>query len=657
MATTLRSRESIQVPQTKLTLRLQVERLTLPVALVVGLLHGIFYVFYMPPWQHYDEPNHFEYVWLVAHRQTMPHPGDEDPQLVVRVFDSMVAHKFFDPNTDYSSIPVELPVYSQLDDPPLYYYLASLPLRLLKNSTVEAELYAARLVSLLLFLLVVFVGWGFARDLFPPNHPLRWMMPLSLVLLPGFIEFMTAVNNDVLAITVFSFFLWGSIRFIRRASLPNLFWILVAGMLCLFTKSTVYIALPLLPLVLLLGVVPSTAQKYVWSFLGVLLMVSLLFVFEWGNAASWYPGYERYTETRAKFPPAPSGDAVFQVSYPASGSFTGYSYQLRQQLPIDTAQSLFGETITLGGWVWASRPIDITGPMLQIYGNGSVKNFSSPISLGTSPAFYSFTTEVDHFGSRAWVVLTSVGKAEEEPVTIYYDGVVLVPGERSSETPPVFDSGYSKSGLWDGSYFANLLRNASAESSWPRFRPWVQQATGKVFDNIGSNNPTTILYTLLDLPTTHWYYKSELYNLGRTFYAKFGWGQVYLLGHQPYRPLGWLTYLALFSAVIALLHRREVSWQALLLFGIVILILWGLALARGAGDLLYPRNIYYPPARYVLPAVLPMLLILNLGWLEVGRWLQQKAHVPSSVLAVLFVGAWLFLDIYSIYSIWHYYNV
>jgi len=50
----------------------------------------------------------------------------------------------------------------------------------------------------------VFAGWGAAREITIPNHPLRWMVPLTLALLPAFVELMTAVNNDVLACAVFS---------------------------------------------------------------------------------------------------------------------------------------------------------------------------------------------------------------------------------------------------------------------------------------------------------------------------------------------------------------------------------------------------------------------------------------------------------------------
>lgn len=58
--------------------------------LLVGLIHGLLYVFLMPPWQHYDEPTHFEYVWLIANRPGLPKPGDYDRDMRRQVGKSVV---------------------------------------------------------------------------------------------------------------------------------------------------------------------------------------------------------------------------------------------------------------------------------------------------------------------------------------------------------------------------------------------------------------------------------------------------------------------------------------------------------------------------------------------------------------------------------------
>ncbi|HEY80691.1 MAG TPA: hypothetical protein G4O05_06380, partial [Caldilineae bacterium] len=49
--------------------------------LLLALLNGLLYLFLVPPWQHYDEPGHFEYAWLIADRGRLPQAGDYDPAM------------------------------------------------------------------------------------------------------------------------------------------------------------------------------------------------------------------------------------------------------------------------------------------------------------------------------------------------------------------------------------------------------------------------------------------------------------------------------------------------------------------------------------------------------------------------------------------------
>ena len=76
--------------------RLQNEYFILSAILFLALVNGLLYVFIVPPWQHYDEPNHFEYVWLLADRSERPKPGDYDTGMRRDVARSMIEHKFYD---------------------------------------------------------------------------------------------------------------------------------------------------------------------------------------------------------------------------------------------------------------------------------------------------------------------------------------------------------------------------------------------------------------------------------------------------------------------------------------------------------------------------------------------------------------------------------
>ena len=73
----------------------QKERNILILILLLALINGLLYIFIMPPWQHYDEPNHFEYVWLLADRGKRPESSDYDSEMRQAVVKSMAEHGFF----------------------------------------------------------------------------------------------------------------------------------------------------------------------------------------------------------------------------------------------------------------------------------------------------------------------------------------------------------------------------------------------------------------------------------------------------------------------------------------------------------------------------------------------------------------------------------
>jgi len=100
-------------------------------ALLLGLVNGLVFVFLVPPWQHYDEPNHFAYTWLIDHHPgSLPQPGDSDPAMSRAVVESMVANGFYkgmlnQPDMSSTDKPVQIEGYSQLDEPPFYYMIVS----------------------------------------------------------------------------------------------------------------------------------------------------------------------------------------------------------------------------------------------------------------------------------------------------------------------------------------------------------------------------------------------------------------------------------------------------------------------------------------------------------------------------------------------------
>ncbi len=629
--------------------------------LVLGLLNGLLYVFTVPPWQHYDEPNHFEYVWLVAQRGRIPQPGEFDPAMRRSVAESMIEHGFFTPLgflPDLNAPDGEIWIgqYPQTGDPPLYYLWAALPVRLLQNrADITAQLYAARLASLVLFLLTLVAARGITAELTPADHPLRILLPLCLALLPAFVDLMTAVNNDVAAVAVFSWFLWGATRLIQRGLIwLDFFWSLAFALLGLVTRQTAYFAILLWLLAVVLSwyrKAPPAWRKLAWGVGGLLLLAVIGALFSWGDAAMWYRDTLQAKPDRLESVQALHGDYIFQVANSA-GETPG---RLVQILPLDRATQLAGEQVTLGAWMWADRPLAARSPEIYLYARG--KGYSRPVSLTTQPQFFAFTTRLGRDTRRAWVVLAPAAGPSAEPVDVYFDGIVLTEGAFPLDQAPVYESAGSDTGLWGGVRFTNLLRNASAEVAGPRVRPWLDGLLGeRLLPGTGFERLSLTLYSLLDRPAVGWYYLNTFKNLGRTFWAVFGWNGVYLPGAKPYRPLAWITAFGLVGAVLAgWRYRRQLPWAVITLFAVALVAVWGFALLRGS-NYVFLRTGFLPAARYVYPTVIPALLAFVGGWmvlldLTLGSWLRKSGKANLAWLAYLLLGLFfLGLNIYCLIS-------
>lgn len=641
--------------------------------LSVALLHGLIYLFLIPAWQHYDEPNHFEVAWLSAHLRRMPRQGDYNPSFSYAVVESMLFNGFFDrmaekPLLESPDQQVEIPGYSQLDEPPLYYLLASLPLRLTDAAPVEFQLAAARLVSLLLYLLTVFASWGMAIELTRPGHALRWMLPLTLALLPGFVDAMTAVNNDAAAVAVFSLFFWGSVRMLRRGfTLPGFLWITTCAALSIFTKNTAVFALVLWPVVLTFSLVRGRWRRLAWALALLALALLAVFSLRWGDAAYWHRATSQLEFTRAPHENAVVGEHVLRLVAPAQVNPPSVD-ALVQLVPLDVSASLRGKTVTLGGWMWASQPLSTITPAL-VYPQESIFNY---IEAGTTPVFFAFQVQVPEDNFRLWVTLIERLPLNTE-VQLYYDGLVLVEGRRPIDEPPLFSTPDGGQGEWGGRPFVNLLRNGSAESAWPRIRPQVDLLGVKLAPN--NSTPSAILAAVIDWRASWALFAFSLQRLINTFWAWFGWGHVPLLGGYPgaYWALAGVTLLAAVGALIGVIRRWrwipvDIFWLTLL----SLLLAWVAAITRGVAYL-SEISYYLPVARHIYPVIIPMALVFTFGWLELfhgvamvtgrgekpdGEGIVAPRYARSMHrMQVIYVACFLALDLWSILTIVQFYNM
>ena len=633
------------------------ERARVMLVLMIGLCQGLLFLCLLPPWQHYDEPTHFEYAWLIANHNRLPHPGDEDQALRRDIAASMFAHNFFwdipKPVLLTDDRPIEIGI-TELLHPPAYYALASLPLRLVGHLDVTSQLYVARLVSLLLFLLTLGAAAGLMRELTPAGHMLRWIVPLGMALLPPFADIMTSVNNDVGAVAVFSLFLWGSVRAIRLGlNWRRLIWIFGTAVLAAFTKNTAAMALPLALLVVLIAIWTQRGWRWRWLATSVLGIgaITLVVCFSWGDAAYWYrssDGAPQASATRVATAAAPVGAYALVIETPSSGE----NRFLISPLLAENVERLAGHTVTFGAWLWADRPGIVAS--LGLANKTTDMVWSSltthPISATTTPTFVAWTFEVPQQSTLLQLMVAAKDtSASAGSPRLFADGAVVVDGAYSPSTPPIFDTPAAQGGLWVGRRFTNLMRNPAGESGWPRLRPWLDQALIKYIHR----SPSQAIMALLDLQRitgvlVPYMAQPALDGLVQSF----AWGHVRL--ENPI----WL-YLARFVELAALcgalkwaFDRRArlpgTLWPALIFLGLVGLLVWGNTIFRPLPML---GEMYVVPAtRYTFPAMIVTALGFLGGWW--GLWPERYRQLATLGL----IAGVVVLDIVSILTIWSFYQ-
>jgi 4-amino-4-deoxy-L-arabinose transferase-like glycosyltransferase len=151
--------------------------------LAVTLVKQLVLVVSYPPFEGHDEVAHYGYVATLDRERRLPTLADNLP-----------------PETGpYSRFTLDWPALYTANHPPLYYLLAW-PFYRLAGPDVEARLYAMRLLSVPLFLLVIWLTWRLALLLFPSDPFLALTAPALVAFQPQLSFEGAIVNNDMLSI-------------------------------------------------------------------------------------------------------------------------------------------------------------------------------------------------------------------------------------------------------------------------------------------------------------------------------------------------------------------------------------------------------------------------------------------------------------------------
>jgi hypothetical protein len=610
----------------------------LALILALLLLRGLLYLVVFPPWQHYDEPTHFEYIRLIADRARLPQEGDYDLEMRREIAASMRETGFWsdsgNPPIDFwSTTPPDIGM-TELVHPPLYYMLLAVLQPLVAHQGIGLQLYLARLGSLLLATVVVTSAFGLTAEVFPQRRMLPVAVAAFVGLLPPFMALMSSVNNDVGAATASSLLLWATVRMVRRgASLWRWVGVLLLSGACVATKSTASIVTAAVLLVLGGGylyraVLTPKARRWFWLGLVLLGLVFLVAAFTWGEQAAFWEGRGQ-TSARNRL----AADAVLGRSVLVLSNRDDRGPRLLfQELAPEDGQRLQGRMVTLGAWLRTAEGPD--GPVVLSLADGSSFDWQR-VQAGSDWKFHAFAAEVAPDAPTV-TFQVSLPASEDVARVVLLDGLVLAEGDLAGSSAPEFDSAAATSGSWAGRAFENRLRNGSAESAWPGLRAWLGEV--KLF-----RYPVTfVFHSLWDLERTGWVYGPDLLMLAQSFWGRLGWNHLAL--PQPYFvPLLLLTLAGIAGAVLALLRwfKRgggRVLWRlhVLAILGAALLVGWGGAMLR-IHPVLATSGILWPVARYAVVVLAPTAMLLCTGWAELvpRRWLREAAWIGLLALIVL----------------------
>lgn len=615
--------------------------------LLLALFHGLIFITIVPPWQHYDEPGNFEYAWLIANQAGIPAAGEYDQAMRRELAASMIEHNFFAgmgfrPNLVSQTKPIWIGI-SQTGDVPIYYWLIALPLRLLRTTDITFQLYVARMGSLLFYLVTIWAAFGIVSEITPKSSPLRWLVPLTLVGVPGFADLMTAVNNDVGATAFFSLFLLVCVRLIKR----GFYWLgffssLLWAVLCIGTKLTVIFVIVLLPIAVFLSLFKAKNLKWAFITLLVLSIVNFPVIFAFNGARGWYLAAYSQDYRREMNPDTIFGRNVFRLDT-AENTIT----KVYQPLETQQVEILRGQQATVGAWIWADQPVEGKPIIVDdgVAGQGEI------VEVGVTPTFVSFPVTLDSNASFVNIIIQSIKDQDNPGNRLYVDGLVFVQGDYSEATSPEWGDDSGQVVYWADDQLTNHVRNPSFEQPWIRLR-------ASLFASILGRWYTTAsqaVTSLGDWASSAWYYRVTLTNLLQTFWGKFGWGHIPLLAGKLYWLMALVTALGLIGSIDRLWQRRKVvRWDILGILALAMVFGWLFAAGRGVTSL--SGQVFIASSRYAYPVIIPTLLLLVSGWKALVDSMRRYVNLPRVTLYLLYAIGLFGLDLASWWSIIRYYN-
>lgn len=591
--------------------------------LLVGLIHGLIYVFIVPPWQHYDEPSHFEYAALIARTGHLPAADAHDPALLRIIMKSMVQNRFYvllGGNPDVDNLPDSaLSIgYSQLDDAPGYYVIVAPVVWALGGQTIATQLIGVRLMSLCMFVVTLTAAAGLTSELTRVGSPLRWLVPLFMALLPAYVDFMTACNDMVGMITAASLIMWSCVRMIQKGlGWARVFATLSSAALCVAMGSTALTFLICVPPTFVFAALRGPWRAAAWVILGIAGGAVLALSIGTNDAAYWYRGSLQSADLRTVLA---DGTTALQLVYEPGKPMP----KVVQLLPLATIARITGKPLLITGRAWASTPMPAQQPSLNQINRDPAATVTE--TLSTAPTPFRFPIRALDGPQRGWLELSPFGVESGSTATVYYSDLALTVADEPSP--------------------ANVLRNGTMSERWPRLRPWETNLRNHLFWGVQFFD---MFLAPLDWAATGELYATSAQVIFQSFWAWFGWGAVRAPA-AVYYACAILVIIGLIGALTwattnRRTHRAPIAALVTMALGCSITVF--LAVSRGLQTLMWPP--FIPVARYLFP-VMPLAAFLLVGGVANVAWSLPRRLRSLSLMSPLVV-----LDLIGLATVWAFY--
>jgi hypothetical protein len=278
------------------------------VLIVLVILRGALYTLVVPPWQHPDEPSHFEHVRLIADLRKLPEKEDISVDLRHGIASSMARHGFWDPNpppafddealSKHGLSPIGIWSFPQ---PRLYFIVSAVWIFPWRSLPIDSQLFITRTFSILLNLVVVVCAYQITRILFPNRKWFPILVMAFVVFQPVNTDIMSAVNNDALVNALgATFFLSSAVIFRRGFNLLRGFVAILILVLAVLTKTTGLVLILTLPFAFLIYLWRAGRGENAFVIVLIALLTLALVVILWqlGFIEEWFveviPDLTRY---------------------------------------------------------------------------------------------------------------------------------------------------------------------------------------------------------------------------------------------------------------------------------------------------------------------------------------------------------------------------